>query len=202
MKDSNLTKRYNNLSYLYSDFRREIEQLLLSIGQNQLPFVLYETYRTPQRQKALISKGYSTERYPFRNPHVNGLAIDLLLDRRAIVERTGDSLTLQSAVDKALGDKPSAGLVYDLGTNLIPTNNKAPRTIVENEAVLNYWRNLGTLIERQFPKLCWGGNKNVKTNQLIGEDPTHVEFRGSQNLIESGIALREIKQYGAPGIKL
>jgi hypothetical protein len=151
MKDSNLTKRYNNLSYLYSDFRREIEQLLLSIGQNQLPFVLYETYRTPQRQKALISKGYSTERYPFRNPHVNGLAIDLLLDRRAIVERTGDSLTLQSAVDKALGDKPSAGLVYDLGTNLIPTNNKAPRTIVEtvSQALL------GRKQKRQNKSIDW-----------------------------------------------
>ena len=201
MRGNHLTKRYNNLSYLYSDFRQEVEQLMLSIAQNQLPFVLYETYRTPQRQAALVSEGYSLEKHPFNNPHVNGLAVDLLLDKRAIQSRTQDSLVLQSAVEKALGERAERSLVYDLGTNLVPADGKEPRTIVQNQIVLNYWNNLGSLIENQFPKLYWGGNKNIKKNQLIGEDPTHIEFRGSRKLIENRLAIQQVKSFGAPGLK-
>ena len=201
MTDNHLTKRYNNLSYLYRDFGVEVEQLMPSVAQNQLPFVLYETYRTPQRQAALISEGYSLESHPFNNPHVNGLAVDLLLDKRAIQSRTQDSIILQNAVEKALGERAERSLVYDLGTNLIPTDGKEPRTIVQNQIVLNYWNNLGNLIENQFPKLYWGGNKNIKKNQLIGEDPTHVELKGSRKLIENKVAIQEVKNFGAPGLK-
>lgn len=202
MANNNL-KRYNNLSYLYSPFREEVIQLILSIRQNQLPFIVYETYRTPQRQKYLNHSGYSTNEDPFLNAHVNGLAIDFMINEKAVKSPSDDSMTIEQIVEKTLDERkpPKSLVLYDIGTNLLPANGKEARTIVENQNVLDFWQNLGKLIKNQFPSLSWNGDKNKKENQLIGIDPPHVEFKKAPSLIRSGIARQEIKRAGAPGLK-
>jgi len=74
------------------------------------------------------------------------------------------------------------------------------RTVRQDAAVLESWLELGRMIDRQFPNLVWGGNRNIKEGQLIGVDPPHVEFREAKNLIRSKVAIRQIRNRGAPGL--
>jgi hypothetical protein len=202
---SALLRRYSGFSYLYSDFASEISELILAIAQEGMPFFLYETYRTPQRQMSLRREGYGTHSDVYMNAHVNGLAVDFLFDKRAVKVLNSDSRTIQEIVEDTLNkdsDTDNGNEVYNLGTNLIPEHGKKTRTIVQDQLVLNSWVKLGSLIERNFPKLMWGGNRDIKKGQLIGVDPPHVEFRESKNLIRSKIAIAEIRTRGAPGLEL
>lgn len=204
MSNNNLLKIYRGLSYLYSDFESEIFQLNLTIKQEGMPFFLYETYRTPQRQKFLYKKGFSTERDFMANPHVNGLAADFLIDKRKLGNSTGDSKTIQEIVEQTLetmSDTDNRGEVYDIGTNLLPEAGKKERTIVQNALVLYSWNKLGEIIKNQFPNLTWGGDRALKEGQLIGVDPPHVEFRDAKRLIRNKESIKQISSKGAPGLR-
>jgi len=199
-----LLKRHRGYSFLYSDFAEEVIELVLAIKQEGMPFFVYETYRTPQRQMSLRKSGYSTDQDVFSNVHVNGLAIDFLIDKRAVQNLNSDSKTIQQMVEKALGemsDTDEGNEVYNIGTNLIPEAGKKVRTEVQDSVVLNSWLKLGEMIEKQFPKLMWGGRRDIKEGQLIGVDPPHVEYRDSKKLIRSKVALGEIRNRGAPGLR-
>ena len=199
-----LLKIYRNSSFLYSRFSIEISQLLLVIKQEGMPFILYETYRTPQRQKSLYKSKFSTNQDILSNPHVNGLAVDFLFNKRAVINPNSDSKTIQQIVEKTLNemsDTDDGNEVYNIGTNLISEPGKKVRTEEQDKKVLGYWLKLGKVIDRQFPNLVWGGNRNIKEGQLIGVDPPHVEYRDAKSLIESKVAIREIMARGAPGLR-
>ena len=201
---SELLKTYTNFSFLYSKFSMEISQLLLVIKQEGMPFILYETYRTPQRQKKLYKSKFSTNQDILSNPHVNGLAVDFLFNKRAVQKQNSDSKTIQQIVEKTLNemsDTDEGNEVYNIGTNLIPEPGKKVRTVRQDRAVLDSWLKLGRVIDRQFPNLVWGGNRNIKEGQLIGVDPPHIEYRDAKSLIESKVAIREIMGRGAPGLR-
>jgi hypothetical protein len=194
---------YRDSTFLYSKFALEISQLLLVIRQERMPFILYETYRTPQRQRKLYKSKFSTNHDIFMNPHVNGLAVDFLFNK-AEVQAGGDSRTIQRIVEKTLNemsDTDEGNEIYNIGTNLIPRPGVKVRTERQNPAVLDSWLKLGKVIDRQFPNLVWGGNQNIKEGQLIGTDPPHVEFREAKNLIRSKVAIRQIRNRGAPGLR-
>jgi hypothetical protein len=193
---------YKGSSFLYSKFASEILELLLVIRQEGMPFILYETYRTPQRQRKLYKSKFSTNHEILMNPHVNGLAVDFLFDKRA-VQVGGDSKTIQEIVERTLNemsDTDERNEVYNIGTNLIPEAGSKVRTVEQDAGVLGSWLKLGKVIDRQFPNLVWGGNQNIKEGQLIGVDPPHVEFREAKNLIRSKVAIRQIRNRGAPGL--
>jgi len=199
---SDTLRIYRNSTFLYSKFASEISQLLLAIKQEGMPFILYETYRTPQRQRKLYKSKFSTNHEILMNPHVNGLAADFLFDKTE-VQVGGDSRTIQQIVEKTLNemsDTDEGNEVYNIGTNLIPEPGKKVRTVRQDAAVLESWLELGRMIDRQFPNLVWGGNRNIKEGQLIGVDPPHVEFREAKNLIRSKVAIRQIRNRGAPGL--
>jgi len=199
-----LLRRHRGTSFLYSEFADDIFQLVLAIKQEGMPFFVYETYRTPHRQKELYKSGYSTVPDAFLNPHVNGLAVDFLLDKRAIQNLNSDSLTIQKIVERSLNemsDTDEGNEIYNIGTNLVPALGQKTRTIVQDSVVLNFWLKLGRMIDRQFPNLVWGGYRDLKEGQLIGTDPPHVEFKDSKKLIRNKIAIKEIRNKGAPGLR-
>jgi hypothetical protein len=182
----------------------EISQLLLAIKQERMPFILYETYRTPQRQKKLYKSKFSTNQDILSNPHVNGLAVDFLFNKKAVQNPNSDSKTMQEIVEKTLNemsDTDEGNEVYNIGTNLIPEPGKKARTEEQDAVVLESWLKLGRMIGGQFPNLVWGGNRNIKEGQLIGVDPPHVEYKDAKSLIESKVAIREIMARGAPGLR-
>ena len=84
---------------------------------------------------------------------------------------------------------------------MVPTNTNPPRTKIEDKVVLDFWNNLGLLIERQYPQLVWGGKFNLKRGELIGTDPPHVEFRQAPTLMRQKYALRVLRANGNPGLE-
>jgi len=203
-KEEMLQRRFDGTFLLYGEFRELIIDLLLAIEQQQMPFRLYETYRTPQRQRKLISLGLSKERKPLENPHVNGLAVDFLIDYRAVrsFEKSEfDKLVTSDLEDRADPISSQYGTVYNLGVNVLGGDGTLPRSIVKDRVVLNFWNNLGLLIQRQYPQLVWGGTFERKEGQLIGVDPPHVEFRDAARLIRTKRSLTAMKAMGNPGME-
>ena len=204
-KKDALLKRISGVYYLHPEFAAIIYDLQLAIAQQKMPFKVYETYRTPQRQKKLISLGLSKERNYLDNPHVNGLAVDFLLDYRAVRSFEKSDFAKLTSSDLASRQDPVSqqfGLVYNLGANVLQDGTVPPRTVVRDQVVLDFWNNLGTLIERQYPELVWGGTFNKGRGQLIGTDAPHVEMKGAHKLIRQKTAIVEIKARGNPGLEV
>jgi len=199
-----LLYRLTDTRYLYPPFAEIIEDLLLAINQHQMPFRLYETYRTPQRQKELIKLGFSKQRIPLKNSHVNGLAVDFLLDYRVL--RTFDKSAFERMTSSHLSDRDNPvsdayAEVYRLGVNMVGTSTQPARTLVEDPVILGFWNDLGTLIQRQYPQLSWHGTKDMKPGQLIGVDPPHIEMKGAPRLIQNKIAMASLRTKDNPGLE-
>jgi len=181
-----LAERLSDTGLLHPAFRAEIEDLLLAIQQQRMPFIVYETYRTPQRQAKLIRAGFS---------------VDFLIDTKVVNGPSKDSLAGLSAGNINQKKKKPEKAVYSIGVNLLGNGVAEPRTVVENKLVLNFWLSLGDLIERQFPHLMWGGNLKKGEAQLIGADPPHVELKIAKKLMRERKALKVLKSQGNPGLE-
>jgi len=199
-----LLKRISDPALLYPPFAEIIGELALAITQHQMPFKIYETYRTPARQKKLISLGLSKVRNSLDSKHVHGLAIDVMLDYKAV--RSLKKNKLSKLTDSDINKKTSKysddfGVVYNLGVNEIATKSHRPRTLVEDGVVLEFWNYLGKLIRRQFPNLVWGGTFNLTEGQLIGTDPPHIEYLGADEIMQQRRAIMVLKGRGNPGLE-
>ena len=204
VQENKLIKRIDGIGFLYPDFADLIYDLTLSIRQHQMPFKVYETYRTPLRQKKLISLGLSKLHDPMESKHVHGLAVDFLLDYRAV--RSLKKSPLDKITESDVNQKKSKisddfGGVYNLGVNMIETDGHSPRTMVKDKVVLDFWNYLGKLIERQFPDLVWGGKFNKERGELIGTDPPHVEYRHADKLIRERRTISALRESGNPGLR-
>jgi hypothetical protein len=204
LRESQLIKRIDGIGFLYPDFEDLINDLTMVIKQHQMPFKVYETYRTPLRQKKLISLGLSKLRDPMESKHVHGLAVDFLLDYRAV--RSLKKSPLDKITESDINQKKSKisddyGGVYNLGVNMIEVDGNAPRTQVKDMVVLDFWNYLGRLIERQFPDLVWGGRFNMKKGELIGTDPPHVEYRHAEKLMHQRRTIGALRASGNPGLE-
>jgi len=203
IKQQELLKRIDRVDLLYPDFADVIYDLTLIIKQHQMPFKIYETYRTPLRQKKLISLGFSKIHDPMKSKHVHGLAVDFLIDYRAVrtlKKSRIDKITESDINQKKRNISDNYGGVYNIGVNMIDMAGAPARTKVLDQVVLNFWKNLGKIIERQFPDLVWGGSKNMNSDQLIGADPPHVEYRHADKLISQRKTLGTLKALGNPGL--
>jgi len=199
-----LLKRISDPGLLYPPFAQVIGELALAITQHQMPFKIYETYRTPTRQKKLISLGLSRAHNFLDNKHVHGLAVDVMLDYRAV--RSLKKNKLSKITDSDMNKKNSKysddfGVVYNLGVNEIAKKGHRPRTLIEDQVVLDFWNYLGKLIRRQFPTLVWGGTFNLTEGQLIGTDPPHIEYLNAGEIMRQRRALRVLKGRGNPGLE-
>jgi len=198
-----LLEKIDGIGFLYPDFAELIYDLSRTIRQHQMPFQIYETYRTPARQKKMIDLGLSKLRDPMDSMHVHGVAVDVLLDSRAV--RSLKKNRLAKITDSDVNQKKSNissdyGGVYNLGVNAIELGNNKPRTVIEDKVVYDFWNYLGLLIERQFPDLVWGGKSNLKSGSLIGTDPPHIEYRYARDLIAQRRTINVLKGQGNPGL--
>ena len=136
-----LLNRIEDPVFLYSEFREQVQDLLLAIKQHHMPFIAYETYRTPQRQQKLIDLGFSKIKDPYESTHVHGLAIDFLIDTRVVNLAAKQPLSsLTKGLEKKSRDKKRfETAVYNIGVNTVSMNEKKARTIVEDQLVLNFW---------------------------------------------------------------
>lgn len=199
-KEKMLVERISDVGYLHPIFLRQVEDLLLTIEQQRMPFIVYETYRTPQRQAELIRAGLSKNENAFENSHVHGLAIDFLIDTRMVNNSSKKQLSdLSSGNIKQKKKKEKA--IYNIGVNVVATEDSEPRTLIENKTILNFWLDLGELVERQYPDLAWGGTLKKDKEQLIGADPPHIELRGARQLIQKKQTLKTLKSQGNPGLE-
>lgn len=77
--------RQSDLALLHPRFRQAVAGLLASLAQAGAPFRVFESYRTPERQKWLYDQGRTrpgsivTKAPPWRSMHQYGLAADLVL---------------------------------------------------------------------------------------------------------------------------
>jgi len=198
-----LEERINAPQYLYPEFRSAIVNLVRMISQHRLPFFTYETYRTPQRQKKLISAGFSKMKGPYHSAHVHGLAVDFLIRSSDVsTSNKNEIVELVSAGDMSADTVSLADslLIYNTGVNILGTGTTKPRTVIQNQQVLDWWTDLGALIETYFPQLVWGGKKDIEEGQHIGSDPMHVEWRDAPKLMRRRSALRTLRANGNPGL--
>jgi len=195
-----LVNKLDDVGYLYPAFATQVRDLLIAMKQQRMPFIVYETYRTPQRQAELIKSGQSKDKSVFENTHVHGLAIDFLIDTRVVNESSKQPLAgLSSGNIKQKKKKEKA--IYNIGVNVLASEDNEARTLIENKTVLNFWLDLGKLIQRQYPDLVWGGDMRKSKEQLIGADPPHVELRAAKQLIQKKQTLKTLKSQGNPGLE-
>ena len=69
------TKRIASLDALDNQFRPLIEKVIEDIKAQGLKFKVFETYRTPERQKKLVGEGRSRK---LKSNHCKGLACDIV----------------------------------------------------------------------------------------------------------------------------
>lgn len=76
----------NNLEHLHPVFREKVQALSQKLAAENLPFRLFEGFRTPQRQRQLYSQGRTappwsivTKARPWQSNHQYGLAADFVL---------------------------------------------------------------------------------------------------------------------------
>lgn len=77
--------RDTQMDHLHPTFRRKVEQLLSELARAELPFRLFEGFRSPQRQHQLYSQGRTTSGAKVTNAdawssyHQYGVAADFVL---------------------------------------------------------------------------------------------------------------------------
>jgi len=204
-RQKRLLERITQTSFLYPEFREQFRDLSIAMQQQHMPFILYETYRTPYRQKKLIDAGLSKIIDPYSSTHVHGLAADFLIDTRVVNSSAKEELSGLTKGDagqkKKKRSKSKQGeAIYNIGVNVVSLDRAKPRTIIEDKLVLTFWMALGDLIRRQYPDLSWGGDWGREKGQLIGVDPPHVEFKKARTIMQNKPTLNILKAQGNPGI--
>jgi len=72
----NSTERQSSLEYLHEPFRIRVKQMMDKVQAEGLPFRVFETYRSPARQRYVCAQGHSAMSLP--GPHNFGLAVDIV----------------------------------------------------------------------------------------------------------------------------
>ena len=78
-------QRDNDLTHLHPVFRNKVQTLLDRLSTEQLPFRLFEGFRSPQRQQYLYAQGRTrpgsivTKARPWSSRHQYGVAADFVL---------------------------------------------------------------------------------------------------------------------------
>ena len=151
-------KRQSDIMLLKEPFRFLVAEMIHGIVSADLPFVVFETFRSEARQKHLKARGV-TRAGPGQSPHEYGLAVDFILD-----------LSHPFWDDKP--DRPEAvdggGAAWDTGTK----HGK-----VERPSVYGAWLALEQQALR-VQHVDWGGRWKSSRYAPLGWDCPHFELRG------------------------
>jgi peptidoglycan LD-endopeptidase CwlK len=98
IKNPSPTVLVRDTSILHPVFRKCLEEVLIQLHQDKLPFEVFESYRSPARQAYLYSQGRSlpgkvvTQARAWQSYHQYGLATDLvlLIDGKWTWDASGD----------------------------------------------------------------------------------------------------------------
>ncbi|MCF1450713.1 glucosaminidase domain-containing protein [Agrobacterium vitis] len=77
--------RYSELDLLHPVVRTAIEKIMRQLEEEKIPFRIFETYRSPERQQSLYAQGRTapgkrvTKASPWTSYHQYGLAVDVVL---------------------------------------------------------------------------------------------------------------------------
>lgn len=77
--------RYSELDLLHPIVRTAVEKVMAQLAAERIPFRVFESYRTPERQRALYAQGRTapgkrvTKAMPWSSYHQYGLAVDFVL---------------------------------------------------------------------------------------------------------------------------
>jgi len=136
-------------SKLHPAFLPEWEKVQDSIIKYSLPFVIFEAYRSPERQTYLFEEGRSKLKGR-QGAHTHGMAVDIILDTDGFTDLAGFS----------------------------PWETGVKGNQVVFPDVLAAWLYLGRVLHEEHPKIRWGGDWRKGRKIPLGWDPYHVELDG------------------------
>lgn len=145
-------QRLSSLSSLSEPFRSAIVWLRHRLDEKNIPVLLWETGRTPQRQRFLYKNG-SSQSEPGESAHEFGFAADFVIDS----ERCETGRMVWSSEG---GSSRWVPFHFDC---------QSPQAVAT-------WRRFGAEVERCG--LAWGGNWRPLSRDGIGWAYTHVEMAG------------------------
>ncbi len=81
----NLTKRTSSLDFLHPLVRSAAMNTVAELAESGINFKIFETYRTPERQKFLRAKRPKVSNAgPWQSMHQYGLAVDFVIDVKGV----------------------------------------------------------------------------------------------------------------------
>lgn len=128
------------------------EKVQDSIIKHDLPFVIFEAYRSPERQTYLFDGGRSKLKGR-QGAHTHGMAVDIILDVDGFTDLSGFS----------------------------PWETGVKGNQVVFPDVLAAWLYLGRILHLDHPDIRWGGDWRKGRNIPLGWDPFHLELDGWAN---------------------
>jgi len=137
-----------DLSKLSPTFSPIWEKVAETIEENGLPLVIFETYRSSERQTYLFEEGRSKLKGK-SGAHCHGMAVDLILDTENFSDLSGFS-------------------PWETGV-------KSGRVVFPD--VLAVWLWLGRELKMKHPEIRWGGDWRRGKQVALGWDPYHIELR-------------------------
>ena len=163
--------RLTSLDELHPAFRHDVDLLMSAIEDERLPFVVFETRRTVDRQNHLFSIGASKAK-GLSGAHPHGLAVDFILDEKNPRWAENHERPLGTA---------TRGAPWDTG---VEWNGKVCR--VDRPFVASMWTRFGQVVVGVG--LTWGGTNlgawaSKRPGDLFGWDYAHVQARAWRTLV-------------------
>lgn len=158
-----MSKRIESVDALYSEFKDIAVKTRDLVTERGLPFVLYETLRTSDRQDQLQAAGASNAS-GLNSPHQWGCAADWILDVKSVYWAANGCTPLlipaARVVPRISSKTADAGAPWDEGVEL---EDGTP--ILKRPGILDVWKGLGRCIkeacgldpDRPAPQV-WGGD--------------------------------------------
>lgn len=136
-----------DITKLHPEFLPVWERVQDSIIMYNIPLVIFEAYRSSDRQTYLFEEGRSKLKGK-QGAHTHGMAVDLILDTDGFTDLSGYS----------------------------PWETGVKNGQVVFPDVLAVWLYFGRILETEHPKIRWGGNWRKGKKIPLGWDPYHVEL--------------------------
>jgi hypothetical protein len=143
----NVKKVSNDISKLHPEFAPVWTTIQDSIAMYNLPLIVFEAYRSPERQTYLYEEGRSKLKGK-QGAHTYGMAVDVVLDTDGFTDLAGFS-------------------PWETGV-------KGGQVVFPD--VLAVWLYFGRVLSMEHPNVTWGGNWRKGRKKPLGWDPYHVEL--------------------------
>jgi len=164
--------RITSLDELHPAFRHDVDLVLAAVADERLPFVVFETRRTIERQQHLYRLGV-TRASGADGPHFHGLAFDLVLDEKN--PRWAENH------ERPIGTS-TRGVAWDTGVEWDGTRARVVRPFVAS-----MWSRVGAIAHGVG--ITWGGInagawKSKRPGDPFGWDVGHFQAREWRRVVE------------------